>query len=178
DSKLFQKDLDSIKTHGKLRALTTYSATSYFLYRGEPMGFEYELLKKFTDYLGLELELVVTHDIDSMFHQLNSGEVDLVEHGFAITGERKENVEFTDYLYLVNQVLVQRKPDNWRKISWSKLESQLIQDPIQLIGDTVSVRQNSSYFKRLENLSDEIGGKIIIDTLPGNLSTDEIIRMV
>ena len=178
DDELFQKDLDSIKTHGKLRALTTYSATSYFLYRGEPMGFEYELLKRFTEYLGLELELVVTDNIDSMFHQLNTGDVDIVAHGFAITGERKENVEFTDYLYLVNQVLVQRKPDNWRKISWSKLESQLIHDPIQLIGDTISVRQNSSYFKRLENLSDEIGGKIIIDTLPGHLSTDEIIKMV
>lgn len=175
---VFHKDLATIQRNGKLRALTTYSATSYFLYRGAPMGFEYELLEKFADYLNLELEIVVTDNIDSMFYQLNRGDVDLIAHGFAITGERKENVHFTDYLYLVNQVLVQRKPQNWRKISWSKLESQLINDPIELIGDTISVRLNSSYFTRIQNLSDEIGGKIYIDTLPGNLSTDEIIKMV
>ncbi len=175
---VFHKDLATIQHTGKLRALTTYSATSYFLYRGAPMGFEYELLEKFADYLDLELEIVVTDNIDSMFYQLNRGDVDLIAHGFAITGERKENVHFTDYLYLVNQVLVQRKPQNWRKISWSKLESHLIKDPIELIGDTISVRLNSSYFTRIQNLSDEIGGKIYIDTLPGNLSTDEIIKMV
>ncbi len=174
----FEKDLSTIKRQGKLRALTTYSATSYFLYRGAPMGFEYELLERFADYLDLELEIVVTDNIDSMFHQLNTGDVDLIAHGFAITNERKTNVQFTDFLYLVNQVLVQRKPQNWRKINWSKLEDALIHDPIQLIGDTVSVRRNSSYFARIENLSDEIGGPIYIDTLPGNLSTDEIIKMV
>jgi membrane-bound lytic murein transglycosylase F len=40
------------------------------------------------------------------------------------------------------------------------------------------VRENSSYFDRIKNLADEIGGKIVIDTLAGDLSTDEIIKMV
>ena len=30
--------LEQIKKSGKLRALTVYSATSYFLYKGRPMG--------------------------------------------------------------------------------------------------------------------------------------------
>lgn len=172
------RNLDSIVESGKLRALTTYSATSYFLYRGAPMGFEYEMLERFADYLGVELEIVVTTNIDSMLHKLNSGEVDLVAHGLTITSSRKEQVSFTKYLYLVHQVLVQRKPDNWRNVSWSALQAALIQDPMQLIGDTVSVRRNSSYFSRLQNLSDELGGPIHIDTLPGSLSTDEIIKLV
>ena len=53
-----------------------------------------------------------------------------------------------------------------------------MQYPIELIGDTVSVRKNSSYFKRLLNLSKEIGGDIVIDSLEGSLSTDEIIKQV
>lgn len=175
---VFHKDLATIQRSGKLRALTTYSATSYFLYRGAPMGFEYELLERFANYLDLELEIVVTDNIDSMFHQLNRGDVDLIAHGFAITGDRTENVQFTDYLYLVHQVLVQRKPQDWRNVGWRTLENHLIKDPIELMGDTVSVRRNSSYFTRLNNLSEEIGGTIYIDTLPGNLSTDEIIKMV
>lgn len=170
--------LEEIRERGTLRAMTTYSATSYFLYRGEPMGYEYELLKRFTDYIDVDLEIIVTDDIDSMFYELNKGNVDLIAHGLTITQERKHEVAFTDYLYLVNQVLVQRKPENWRSMNWSAIESQLVQDPIELIGDTVSVRMNTSYLQRLENLSEEIGGDIHIDTLPGAISTDEIIKMV
>ncbi len=171
-------DLSDIKSRGVLRAMTTYSATSYFLYRGEPMGYEYELLKRFADYLEVDLEIVVSDNIDSMFYHLNKGEIDLIAHGLTITQERKEDVSFSDYLYLVNQVLVQRKPENWRKMRWNRIERDLIKDPIELIGDTVSVRKNTSYFSRIKNLSDEIGGEINIDTLPGRLSTDEIIQMV
>jgi membrane-bound lytic murein transglycosylase F len=171
-------DLAEIKKRGVLRAMTTYSATSYFLYKGEPMGYEYELLERFADYLDLDLEIVVSDNIDSMFHHLNQGEIDLIAHGFSITKERMEEVSFSDYLYLVNQVLVQRKPNSWRRMSWSSIQKDLVNDPIELIGDTVSVRLNSSYFSRLRNLSEEIGGEITIDTLPGDLSTDEIIEMV
>ena len=55
----FSKDLEEIKTNGKLKALTTYSGTSYFLYRGQPMGFEYDLAKAFADFLGVELKINV-----------------------------------------------------------------------------------------------------------------------
>lgn len=173
-----KRDLPDIKSNGKLKALTTYSGTSYFLYRGQTMGYEYELLKRFADYLGLELEIYISKNIDSLIHRLNEGTVDLVAHGLTITSERKENVSFTDYLYLTHQVLVQKKPDNWRSMNWSRLQKSLVHDAIELIGDTVSVRHNSSYYHRLENLSAEIGGEIVIDTLPGELSTDEIIQMV
>lgn len=171
-------DLANIKKEDKLKVLTTYSSTSYFLYRGQPMGYEFELLERFSEHLGVELEITVSNNIDSLLPELNRGEVDLIAHGLTITADRKDEVHFSDYLYLTHQVLVQKKPDNWRKMKWSKLQSSLIHDVIELIGDTVSVRQNSAYFERLENLSDELGGKIYIDTLAGELSTDKIIEMV
>ena len=170
--------LEEILQRDTLRALTTYSATSYFLYRGAPMGYEYELLRRFADFLGVELSIQVTDNLDSMLHRLNQGEADLVAHGLAITSERKSRVNFTDPLFLTHQVLVQRKPNNWREVSWKEINEHLIHDPIELIGDTISVRRNSSYFHRLRHLSEEIGGHITIDTLPGRFSTDEIIKMV
>jgi len=172
------KDLGDIKAKGKLKALTTYSSTSYFLYRGKTMGFEYELLERFSDYLGVELEIIISKDIDSLFDVLNKGNADIVAHTLAITSDRKKEVDFTDYLYLTHQVLVQKKPDNWRKLKWAATEKTLVHDAIELIGDTVSVRKNSAYFERLINLSQEMGGEIIIDTLPGSLATDEIIKML
>lgn len=172
------RDLKQIKKDGKLKALIAYSATSYFLYRGQPMGYEYELLRRLADHLEVELELKVTKNLDEMLAELKNGTVDIVAHALAITAERKIEVAFSDYLYITEQMLVQRKPANWRNMTLDQIQEAIITDPIQLIGDTVSVRKNSSYFKRIKNLSKEIGGEIIIDTLDGNLSTDEIIKMV
>jgi len=171
-------DLNEILKDGKLKVSTTYSGTSYFLYKGQPMGFEYELLERFAEYLDVELEIIIANNIDSLIPNLNNGKVDLVAHGLTITTERQEEISYTDYIYLSHQVLVQKKPDNWRKLNWKKIENSLIHDAIELIGDTVSVREESSYLHRLNNLSEEIGGAIIIDTLHGSLSTDEIIKKV
>lgn len=172
------KDLDDILADGKLIAITTYSPTSYFLYKGQTMGFEYELLESFAKYLGVELEIIVSNDINNLFTNLNSGKADLVAHGFAITNKRKNEVNFTDYLYLTNQVLVQKKPDNWRQMKWKAVDKSLIHDAVELIGDSVSVREGTAYFTRLQNLSDEIGGQIIIDTLKGSITTAEAVDMV
>ena len=48
-------DLESIKKKGELTVLTLYSSTSYFLYRGEEMGYEYELIKQFAESEGLKI---------------------------------------------------------------------------------------------------------------------------
>ncbi len=172
------RDYEDILEDGKLKALIAYSSTSYFLYKGRPMGYEYELLQRLATHFGLELELIVAEDLNSLLSELEKGNVDLVAYGLAVTSERKKKVTFTDYLYLTNQVLVQRKPDNWRQLTLDQIRENLIRDPIQLIDDTVSVRFNSSYFERLENLSREIGGTIKIDTILGKISTAEIIKMV
>ena len=172
------RDLPEILDDGVLNVVTTYSSTSYFLYRGQPMGYEYELLKRFAEHIGVDYKLEVSNDFDAMQEMLMSGKIDLIAHGLTITGKRKELVQFSDYLYLTHQVLVQKKPDNWRKMKWSAVQNSLIHDAIELIGDTVSVRANSSYLNRVENLMDEMGGKIYVDTLPGDLSTDKIIEMV
>lgn len=173
-----ERDLTAIKADGKLRALIAYSATSYFLYRGQPMGYEYELLKRLADDLGVELELRVSRDLDELLTELTQGKVDIVAHGLAITQERKKEVAFADYLYITEQVLVQQKPEGWQQMTSDQIQNAIITDPIQLIGDTISVRKNSSYFKRIKNLSKEVGGEIYIDTLLGNFATDEIIKMV
>ena len=178
ENRISGRDLDEIRADGKLRALIAYSATSYFLYKGQPMGYEYELLKRLADHLGLELDLRVSRDLDDLLDELKNGEVDLVAHGLAITSERKKEVAFSDYLFLTKQVLVQKKPKNWRQLTLDEIRDSLVTDPIELIGDTVSVRKKSSYLERLQNLSKEIGGDIHIDTLNGKLSTDEIIRWV
>ena len=172
------RDLEAIKKDGVLRALVVYSSTSYFLYRGQAMGFEYELLQWLAKDLNLKLEIIVSDNLDNQFEVLNRGDVDLIAHGMTITNQRKWEVSFTEYLYLTKQVLVQKKPDNFRKLSWKSIDKFLVKDAVELINDTVSIRKNSSYYERIVSLSNEIGGTIHIDTLESQLSTGEIIDMV
>jgi membrane-bound lytic murein transglycosylase F len=173
-----RRDLEQIKEEGVLRAIMVYSSTSYFLYRGQLMGYEYELLRRLAEHMNLKLEIVLARDINDLINMLNSGEGDIIAHGLTVTQRRRQFVRFMDYLYLTRQVLVQRKPDDWRQMKLHEIEKELISDPIELIGKTVSVRRNSSYYSRLVNLQQEIGGKINIDTIPGNYSTQKIIKMV
>lgn len=172
------RDLPKIKEDGVLNVITLYNSTSYFLYRGETMGFEYEMAERLAKSLGLELDIKVANNFDEVFNMLETGEGDIVAFGLSITESRKERVAFTDYLYLTHQVLVQRMPKNWRQLPGYKIKRELINDPIELIDDTVHVRKSTSYYTRLKNLEKEIGGKIHVKEVGGNKTTDDIINMV
>ena len=171
-------DLKDIVESGVLRVITTYSPTGYFLYKGETMGFEYELCKRLAEHLGTSLEIVLAKDVDSVIPMLNRGEGDIIALGYTITSDRKEEVSFTDPYFNTHQALIQRKPDNWRKLTADNIKNNLATDIIDLIGDTVSVRLKSSYYARLKELSNELGDTVYIKVLPGHYSDEEIIQMV
>src|SRR6478736_260166 len=44
-------DLDAIVKRGYLNALVDNNSISYFIYKGRPMGYEYELLQQLADHL-------------------------------------------------------------------------------------------------------------------------------
>jgi len=171
-------DLNDIIKRDTLKAITVYSPTSYFIYKGTPMGFEYDLLNRLAKDIGVELEIVVAHNIDEMFELLNSGKGDIIAYGMTITEKRKQEVSFTKPYMNIHQVLVQKKPDNWRKLTTEQIQKQLITNVTKLANKKISVRKNSSYYERLVHLSEEIGSEIIIDTVSGELSTDDLINLV
>ncbi len=172
------KDLEAIKEDGVLHAITIYNSTSYFLYKGMPMGFEYELLSRLAKNLGLKLKITIAEDIDDLFDMLNNGKGDLIAYGLTITEPRKNLVSFTENHYVTHQALVQRMPDNWRSLPGYKIDKQLISNTLELSNDTVWVRENSSYAERIKNLENEIGAEIPVAHINGNVTTDEIIKMV
>ncbi|MCR9144613.1 MAG: transporter substrate-binding domain-containing protein [bacterium] len=211
-------DIEDIRERNKLRVITSYGANSYFIYRGQPMGYEYELLERLADDLGVELEIVVTRDMDNIVYMLNSGLGDLVASNLVVTRRRANEVTFTEHLMTTRQVLVQRKPgyrpapikapasekapeteaapdptgtdsavvsketevqpEATTTPTATEAVSKLVRDPIDLIGKTIHVRGGSAFYERLRNLEDEIGGDIRIRTVPGNVTTEELIRRV
>ncbi|MEM8893848.1 MAG: transporter substrate-binding domain-containing protein [Bacteroidota bacterium] len=171
-------DLDAIIARGHLTAIIDNSSTGLFLYKGEPMGYEFDLLTKFCKEIGVELRLEVTPGLSEGFMKLNQGKGDILAYNLTVTKERKERIAFTHYHNLVRQVLVQRKPNNWRDMKLHEIENTLIRNPIDLIGKEVWVRNSSSYLARMRNLSDEIGGDIIIVEDYPDVETEGLIKKV
>ncbi len=171
-------DLDKIRERGKLVAITGYNAYSYFIYRGKPMGFEYDLVKQLGEFLDLKIEFKVVKSINQMFEMLQSGEGDLIAFNLTVTKERAKRFAFTQFHHTTRQVLVQRRPENWRSMKMHEIEDSLIRSPLYLEGKTITVRKGSAYLERLKNLSDEIGAEINIVEANENLSTEDLIEMV
>ncbi len=171
-------DLSEIKKRGKLIALTDNSSTSFYIYKGDSLGYEYEQLSLFAKEIGVDLQMVVAKNLDTIFDQLNYGEVDIIAANLTVTKERSTLVSFSDPLMFVSQVLVQRKPDGWEKMSVKEIDKQLIRNTVDLSGKFILVRKGSSFYSRLKNLSEEIGEKINIVEAPGNVNTEQLISMV
>lgn len=171
-------DYDEIKKRGKLIALTSYSSISYFIYKGRPMGFEYELLDKLAKSMEVELEIVVLKNMDELIEQLNNGVGDIIATNVTVTNERKKYVSFTKPITFTKQVLVQKKPQGWRNFTRSKLEESLVRNQIELIGEEVYVKEASAYEERMRNLSEEIGGMIIVKTDKPETETEQLIKRV
>ncbi|MFP3860023.1 MAG: transglycosylase SLT domain-containing protein [Bacteroidales bacterium] len=154
--------LEKIREDGKIVAVTDYNSTNYFIYKGEPMGYQYELLQRFADHMNVKLEIVVNKDLQESFELIQNGEVDLLAFNLTVTENRKEKMDFTIPYTQTRQVLVQRKPENWRSMSKQEIEKNVIRNQLELNGKVVYVRANSSYEQRLRNLNEEIGGGIKI----------------
>lgn len=164
-------DLPQIREKGKLSVVTDFNSINYFIYKGQPMGFQYELLNELADYMDIELEIKVNNDVASNFTRLIKGDYDLIASNITITNARKELVDFTIPHSQTTQVLVQRAGS-----AKNPGDKTFITNPIELAGKTVYVRSNSSYTQRLRNIEEEMGAHINIIEVPD--ATEDLIKKV
>lgn len=162
-------ELKHVKLRGKLRVITDYNSTNYFIYKGRAMGFQYEMLQALAKHLGVKLELSVNNDLVSSFNALERGDVDLLGMNLAVTQNRIDRFNFTIPHSQSPQVLVQRtfKGDSSRYIS----------DQLQLGGKKVHVPEGSAFKDRLKTLSEEMTEPIDITPME-KLEVEELIFKV
>jgi membrane-bound lytic murein transglycosylase F len=171
-------DLKDIKKRGKLVVLTRYNANTYFLYKGQEMGFEYELLKKYAQSIGVDLEIKTPQSWDSLTLMLKQGEGDLIAANLTVTSERKKELAFVTHHNTTRQMLIQKKPSHWKSLKVHQLEKKLLRNPLGLIGEKVHIRPSSSYAARLTNLSNEMGGEIIPVYVAEDTETETLLAQV
>lgn len=157
-----QTALDVIKSRGKLIVITDYNSTSYFLYRGRPLGFNYEILKAFADHLGVGLNVGISTTYDNTISCLSHNGCDLVALDFSSTKEMKLQFYYTEPVYSSKPVLVQHKKGMQENLSKSGLNLKPIRNPGFLAGKEVVIPKGSPFRKLLLQHSEESADTIRI----------------
>ena len=103
------------------------------------MGYQYDLIHELSDALGIDFEIVVENDLEKSFELLESGRVDLLALNLTITKERNKFLRFTDPHSKTRQVLVQRKPENWKELRKESIDLSVIRNQLDLAGKTIYV---------------------------------------
>jgi len=171
-------ELTATNTPGKLVAVLENSITSYYINKGYPRGFEYEMLNMFCKEYNLELEIKMVQNIDYILDSLILGNADLVAANLQITAGRKGKVSFTEPILRTRQVIIQRLPDNYRKLSKSQQNKRVITDALDLNHKTIHLHKNTSFIAQLNMFNTANGLEIKIVERDSEEGTDELISKI
>jgi membrane-bound lytic murein transglycosylase F len=152
----FILDTEGIQARGTLRVAVDNNSSSYYIYRGRRMGYEYELLLDLGERLGVQVEFVVAADIEDAFAQLEDGRVDLIAMNLQQNADTKSAVSYTEGIGSMSTVLVGRE----KLLSWDSLGK-----------DTVVVRKGAVYTSQLAKLKDSLDLDFSILEVPDHEET-------
>jgi membrane-bound lytic murein transglycosylase F len=162
-------DLLQIFHTGEINVLTLSGSTSYFIYKGEPKGYEYELLSDFAEHFNLNINIHLAENETKLTEMLLRGDGDLIAYNIPLTNEGKKQLLYCGRKVINEQVLIQR----------SNKGDTLLKDVTDLIGKDVWVIHDSKYYRRLKNLNDELGGGIRVRIIEKDTVTvEDLIEMV
>lgn len=142
----YNSQLSLIERQGKLRVATLNNPMSWYLLRGEPAGFEYELALAFADYLGVELELNVSTDHQHLFNDLTNRSAHFAAANLLATDERQASFHSGPIYRETSSTLVFRQRQGRR--APQSLEA--------IANSRVGVVQGSSHEQLLIELSQHI----------------------
>lgn len=161
------KNSDTYSLPDTLRVGTLYSPTTFFTFRGDTLGYEYERIMNFVRDKNIHAEFILADNLSHMITMLDSGIIDIIAYEVPIINEYKDYVINCGEENITNQVLVQPK------------SKEMITDVTQLIGKDIYVEKDSKYEIRLKNLDNEVGGGIIIHSIDqDSIITEDLIKMV
>lgn len=167
-----QIDLDGmhVELPDTLRVGMLNSPTTYFDYRGTPMGYDYELMERFSKFYGLQFKVMVGGTISEMIQWLDDGKIDILASPVPVTTEFQDRAILCGPRNVSSQVLVQKT---------DVPKDSIVKDVTDLVGRAVTVQNDSKYLYRMQNLNEEVGGGIsIIPLAKDTISDDDLLSMV
>lgn len=155
--------LEDIVNTGEMTVITYNNAHCFYMYRDESMGFEYDLINEFANYLGVNLKIKLATQWDDIINDISRGEGAIAAAGLTITPSRKKNLAFSDGYMTIRQHLITRRKFPEIRSHWD------------LAGKTVHVKKGTPYHEMLHML---ISKGIPINLVVDDTSTEDLIRQV
>lgn len=158
-------DLADIKQRRVIRVAMLNNAVAYFIYRGQQVGFQFDLAELLSMRLGVRLEVVVPKRPGDLLRMLTENRADV-----AVVTPNLDDPLFGQCGYSLpidhaDQVLVQ--PADQAPLS----------DLEQLAGKTVNVRRSSQYYATLKWIAKRVSGLRVVAASEDH-ETEELIRQV
>jgi len=159
-------DLETILNNDTLRIGTIAGPVSYFYYRDEMMGFDYEMAQNLADSLKLILKVVEAESESELTEMLANRTVDIAAYNFQQTKALKQQFHFVLPLDDSYQVLVQ------------PLNIKTFKNTIDIKDVTITVAKGSAFEQRLMQLNEETGNNFNIAQAEDSLTQEELIEQV
>ena len=134
--------LEEVHALGELRAITRNSPTTYYTGFDGPEGPEYDLIKGFANFIGVELSLQTADRFSDLIQAVESGTAHVAAAGLTATPELESRVAMGPTYQTIKQFLVY-------KFGTGKPKS--VDD---LVGKNVQIVSNSSYVDILKNVQE------------------------
>ena len=97
--------LEKIITKKEIVFATRVSPSSYYKVKDKEIGFEYDLMQEFANYLNVKLKIKVIEDIDKMVTEINNEKIDIIS-SLKVNDVKKDLLVFNYPYNRVNQYLV------------------------------------------------------------------------
>ena len=148
-------DLPEIQNRRTVRVVTRNNAANYFVWRGQLLGFEYELARRFAEHLGVRLEVVVADENQELLPMLRDGRADFAAAFLSREGPVSPgDITYSrPYHFAVKQVV-------------TDADDHALQAPADLSGRTFRVPADSEYSRVLARLREEQGLDFAIEPVP------------
>ena len=146
---------------------TIYSPASFFILKGDTLGYDYERICAFARENKMGIKFHVATSMKELIAYVENNKVHVAAYEIPITAEYKQHVIHCGAQNETYQVLVQKEGKD------------TINNVTQLIDKDVYVIHGSNYEARLRNLDSEIGGGIKIHAIDNDsLISEDLIDMV
>jgi len=146
---------------------TVYSPTTFFIVRGDTMGYDYDRICDLAKEKGIDVEFRVAPNLNSLIGMLSAGEVDVIAAQVPNSGNYRQKVINCGSINETRPVLVQHSGSN------------KVTDIAQLSGSDVYVEAHTSLEQVMTHVNSQLGGTVNVHALPeDSVSTDDLLDMV
>ena len=151
--------LDRIIESGELRFVTVNNLSSYIPAPGVNKGFEYDLARKFSDYLGVDLKLIVVSDKNKIPQMIRYGKATIGAANF-VNKYSYDSLLFSPEYYKVSQQVVYRygtrEPVDVDDIRYGELVITEIPQYIQMMSDVEKLHPQLPWETRSDKDTEEL----------------------